>query len=137
MEWNSWIPAGSVLQRVANGVVNSHLNEAQRNLLVALEAANEEGPEVEGVDAKDRGGKGNPLRHSLHRTPTPAQQARWEAVQQAKGQGAISSIHRPEAGNVPGGRKEVRLSGESTHQETQRQGESQGGGPIAGGRRLT
>ena len=86
---------GPELQRVANGVVNSHLNEAQRNLLVALEAANEEGAEVEGVDAKDRGGKGNPLRHSLHRTPTPAQQARWEAVQQAKRQGlSLRSIAR-------------------------------------------
>ena len=76
-------------------MANSHLNEAQRNLLVALESANEEGTEGEGVDAKGRGGKGKPLRHSLHRTPTPAQQARWEALQQAKGQGlSLRSIAR-------------------------------------------
>ena len=31
--------------------------------------------------------KGKPLRHQLHRTPTATQQARWEAVQQAKGRG--------------------------------------------------
>ena len=80
---------GLELQRVTNGVANSHLNEAQWNLLVALESANEEGTEGEGVDAKGRGGKGKPLRHSLHRTPTPAQQARWEAVQQAKGRGYL------------------------------------------------
>ena len=86
---------GPELQRVTNGVANSHLNEAQRNLLVALESANEEGTEGEGVDAKGRGGKGKPLRLSLHRTPTPAQQARWEAVQQAKGQGlSLRSIAR-------------------------------------------
>ena len=86
---------GPELQRVTNGVANSHLNEAQRNLLVALESANEEGTEGEGVDAKGRGGKGKPLRHSLHRTPRPAQQARWEAVQQAKRQGlSLRSIAR-------------------------------------------
>ena len=33
--------------------------------------------------AKGGRGTGKPLRHSLHRTPTPTQQARWEAVQQA------------------------------------------------------
>ena len=30
---------------------------------------------------------GKPLRHQLHRTPTPTQQARWEAVQQARSKG--------------------------------------------------
>ena len=40
--------------------------------------------EVKGVAVKDGRGKGKPVRHSLHRTPTPAQQARWEAVQQAR-----------------------------------------------------
>ena len=33
---------------------------------------------------KDGRGKGKPVRHSVHRTPTPTQQARWEAVQQAR-----------------------------------------------------
>ena len=58
------------------------------------------------LDAKDRGGKGNPLRHQLHRTPTPAHQA----------------LRGQEAGAIPsqspgswewGGRKEVRPGGES------------------------
>ena len=31
--------------------------------------------------------KGKPVRHSLHRTPTRTQQARWEAVQLAREQG--------------------------------------------------
>ena len=37
--------------------------------------------------AKAVAGKGKPLRHQLHRKPTATQQARWEAVQQAKNQG--------------------------------------------------
>ena len=36
---------------------------------------------------KDGRGTGKPLRHSLQRTPTPTQQARWEAVQQAREMG--------------------------------------------------
>ena len=56
--------------------------------MAALESANEEGTEVEGVPvSKGRGGKGKLPRHQLHRTPTPTQQARWEAVQLARGQG--------------------------------------------------
>ena len=79
---------GPELQNVAGGVITSHLNEAQRNLMAALESANEEGTEVEGVAAsKSRGGKEKLLRHQLHRTPTPTQQARWEAVQLAREQG--------------------------------------------------
>ena len=37
--------------------------------------------------AEGRAGKGKPVRHQLHRTPTATQQARWEAVQQAREQG--------------------------------------------------
>ena len=37
--------------------------------------------------AKAAAAKGKPLRHQLHRTPTATQQARWEAVQQAKSRG--------------------------------------------------
>ena len=36
---------------------------------------------------KGRAVKGKPVRHSLHRTPTQTQQARWEAVQLAREQG--------------------------------------------------
>ena len=68
-------------------MITSHLNEAKRNLLAILESANNE-EETEATDAtgKGRGGKGRLLRHQLHRTPTPTQQARWEAVQLARGQ---------------------------------------------------
>ena len=33
------------------------------------------------------GGKAKPVRHLLHREPTPIQQAHWEAVQYAREQG--------------------------------------------------
>jgi len=36
---------------------------------------------------KGRAGKEKPVRHQLHRKPTATQQARWEAVQQAKSRG--------------------------------------------------
>ena len=89
--------AGPELQNVAGGVITSHLNEAQRNLLAALESGNNE-EETEATDAaasKGRGGKGKPLRHQLHRTPTPTQQARWEAVQLAREQGlSLRAISR-------------------------------------------
>ena len=39
------------------------------------------------MGATARRGVGKPVRHSLHRAPTQAQRARWEAVQKAKGQG--------------------------------------------------
>ena len=78
---------GTELQHMVSSPANGHLNEAQRELLAALEPANEEGTGVEGVVAKGRGGKAKPVRHQLHRTPTQAQQARWEAVQQAREQG--------------------------------------------------
>ena len=74
------------LQQAIDGVVHSHLNEAQRErLAAALEQAPVE--ETESTASKVRGGKAKPVRHPLHRTPTSTQQARWEAVQQAKEQG--------------------------------------------------
>ena len=78
---------GPELQQIANAPANGHLNEAQRKLLASLDSADEEETEVKGAAVKGEGGKGKPVRHSLHRTPTPTQQARWEAVQHAKGQG--------------------------------------------------
>ena len=42
---------------------------------------------VKNVSTKGNAGKGKPARHQLHRNPTQSQQARWEAVQQAKSQG--------------------------------------------------
>ena len=72
---------------VAGGVVNSHLNEAQRERLAAPESSDQGQVNVEGKTAKRRGGKKKPVRHRLHRTPTATQQARWEAVQLAREQG--------------------------------------------------
>ena len=71
-------------------MVNSHLNEAQRERLAALESSessDEDEANDEDVATRVRGGKAKPLRHQLRRTPTETQQARWEAVQQAREQG--------------------------------------------------
>ena len=68
------------LQEVADSAAGSHLDEAQRERLAALESSAEEA-------AKRAGGKEKPVRHQLHRRPTPTQLARWEAVQQARQQG--------------------------------------------------
>ena len=67
-------------------MAKSHLNETQRKLLATLESAGEEGVGVEGAAIKGRGGKGKPVRHQLHRTPSATQQAHWEAVKLAKEQ---------------------------------------------------
>ena len=70
--------------------VNSHLYEAQRERVAALESS-ESSDDNEANDedstTKSRGGKAKPDRHQLRRTPTETQQARWEAVQQAREQG--------------------------------------------------
>ncbi len=71
---------GPELQDATDGVVNSHLDMAQRERLSTLESAAKEA-------AKGRAGKTKPVRHQLHRTPTPTQEARWEAVQLAREQG--------------------------------------------------
>ncbi len=82
-------------QEAADGVVYSHMSEAQRGRLAALEPAHDEGTGVEGKAVKRRGGKAKPVRHQLRRTPTPTQQARWEAVQQAREQGfSLRAISR-------------------------------------------
>ena len=68
------------LQEVADSAAVTHLDEAQRDRLAALESSAEEA-------AKRAGGKAKPVRHQLHRSPTSTQLARWEAVQQARQQG--------------------------------------------------
>ena len=61
----------------ADGVVSSHLNEAQRERLAALEPSESpDDDEDEYVATRSRGGKAKPLRHKLRRTPTETQQAR-------------------------------------------------------------
>ena len=84
---STWSP-GAQPQEATDGVANRHLNEVQRNLRAALKSANnEEETEAKEATSKGRGGKGKLLRHQLYRTPTPPQQARWEAVQLAREQG--------------------------------------------------
>ena len=75
------------LHEVAEGTASSHLNKAQRERLATLESSDQDEVNVEGKGAQRRGGKGKPVRHRLHRTPTATQQARWEAVQRAREQG--------------------------------------------------
>ena len=75
------------LQSFLKDGVNGHLNQAQRKLLDSLESTDEEKGRARRVGSKGRRGAGKPVRHSLHRTPTQAQQARWEAVQKAMKQG--------------------------------------------------
>ena len=81
---------GPEQQEGAGGVVHSHLNEAQRERLAAFklsESSDEDEANDEDVATRGRGGKTKPVRHQLRRTPTETQQARWEAVQQAREQG--------------------------------------------------
>ena len=80
-------PLGPVLQPIANDHTNGHLNQAHRTLLDSLESTDEEKGRARRVGSKGGRGTGKPVRHSLHRTPTKAQKARWEAVQKAKKQG--------------------------------------------------
>ena len=72
-------PEGS---EVADGLANGHLDRDQRKLLAALESSVEKR-----AKARKAAAQGKPVRHQLIRTPTSTQQARWEAVQQARNQG--------------------------------------------------
>ena len=87
--WGATNPnsVGSELQPIADDPANGHLNGAHRSLLDSLEPTGEEKAGAEGMGIKAKRGAGKPVRHSLHRTPTQAQRARWEAVQKAKRQG--------------------------------------------------
>ena len=80
-------PLRPELQLIANDHTNGHLNQAQRTLLDSLESTDEERGRAKTVGSKGDRGTGKSVRHSLHRTPTQAQKARWEAVQKAKKQG--------------------------------------------------
>ena len=87
--WGATNPnsVGSELLPIADDPTNGHLNGAQRTLLDSLEPTGEEKAGAEGMGARAKRGAGKPVRHSLHRTPTQAQRARWETVQKAKRQG--------------------------------------------------
>ena len=79
-------PSGEV-QEAVDGVASSHLDADQRKPLAALDSSVEKRAKARKATGQGRDTKGRPLRHQLHRTPTPTQQARWEAVQQAKNRG--------------------------------------------------
>ena len=73
------------------GQPSSHLDEDQRKLLAGLESSVEKRARARNATKKATV-KGRPVkeklvRHQLHRKPTATQQARWEAVQQAKSRG--------------------------------------------------
>ena len=73
------------------GQPSSHLDEDQRKLLAGLESSVEKRARARNATkkatVKGRPVKEKPVRHQLHRKPTATQQARWEAVQQAKSRG--------------------------------------------------
>ena len=71
----------------AVGLATGHLDDEQRKLLAGLESSVERRARANEATSQGRDTKGRPLRHQLHRTPTPTQQARWEAVQKARKQG--------------------------------------------------
>ena len=77
-------PEGS---EVADGAANGHLDEGQRKLLAGLDSSVRRKAKAKKATSQGRGTQGIPLRHQLNRTPTPTQQARWEAVQQARSKG--------------------------------------------------
>ena len=128
--WGATNPGslGPELQPIADDPANGHLSHAQRTLLDSLEPPDEEEVSAKRVVTKVGRGAVKPVRHSLHRTPTLTQQARWEAVQQAKRQGPLPAGHRPQAGHVTRSRQQIRPGGESPNQTTQRQGACQGRG---------
>ena len=71
-------------------MAGSHLDTPQRERLAALESSessDDNEANDEDVAIRGRGRKTKAGRHQLLRTPTETQQARWEAVQQAKEQG--------------------------------------------------
>ena len=130
---------GPELQQIANAPANGHLNEAQRKLLASLDSADEEETEVKSAAVKGEGGKMKPVRHSLHRTPTPTPAGPVGGGTACQGAGSLPAGHCAEVGNVPRSHQKIRGAGESSHQTAQRQGacQSRGSGPIANGRRLT
>ena len=85
-EGTGFLPASDGAE-AADYQAGSHLDETQRKLLADLESSVEKRAKARKITGKGRAGKEKPVRHRLRRTPTPTQQARWEAVQQAKSRG--------------------------------------------------
>ena len=119
----------------ADDQTGSHLDETQRKLLADLESS-----VGKRAQTKAAAYKGKPIRHQLHRTPAATQQARWEAVHQAKSRGTVPACHCQRIGHVTSGHQKICPGRESPYQAAQRQGAGQGRGPgpgpITDGRRL-
>ena len=104
---------GQEQQEGADGVVfNSHLNEAQRERLAALESSessDDDEANDEDVATRGRGGKTKSVRHQFRRTPTETQQARWAGGTTGHGAGAFPPGHRPELGHGQKYSEEIRV----------------------------
>ena len=93
-------------------MVNSHLNEAQRERLAALESSessDEDEANDEDVATRVRGGKAKPLRHQLRRTPTEHPAGSLGGGPTGQGAGAFSPGHRPELGHGQKYSEEIRV----------------------------
>ena len=123
---------GHELQETTNGLVHSHLKVAQRERLSTLESA------AKGA-AEKPGGKGKPVRHQLHRTPTATQQARWEAVQLAREQGLSLRAIARNLGMAKNTAKKYAVAESPPTKKLSAKERGQGRGPscIASSRRLS
>ena len=133
---------GPEQQEGADGVVNSHLNEAQRERLAALESSD--------VIVRRRRGQRRRRSHQGQRwedkasSPPVTPDARGDPAGSlgggitGHGVRAFPPGHRPEAGHGPKHRRKVRLGGDSAYKETQCQGacHSRDPGRITNLRRL-
>ena len=122
-------PVGS---EVADGLAVGHLDREQRKLLAALESSVEKR-----AKARKASAQGKPVRHQLIRTPTSTQQARWEAVQQARNQGLSLRAIARELGIARDTVGKYLKAEKTAQRQRAGQGRSPGPGPITNGRRLT
>ena len=101
---------GPEQQECADGVVNSYLNEAQRERLAALESS-ESSDEAndEDVATRVRGRKTKPVRHQLRRTPTERPAGSLGGGATGQGAGAFPPGHRPELGHGQKYSEEIRV----------------------------
>ena len=103
-EGTGLFPSADKLE-TASGLSSSHLDEGQQKLLADLESSVQKR-----AKAKKAAAQGKPVRHQLHRKPTPTQQARWDAVQQAKRQGLSLRAIARELGMTRVATRELGLS---------------------------
>ena len=132
---------GPEQQEGADGVVNSHLNEAQRERLAALESS--ESFRQQRGQRRRRSHPGQRWKEKAS-SPPVAPDAHGDPAGSlgggttGQGAGAFPTGHRPEVGHGPKHRRKVRLGGDSAYKETQCQGacQSRDPGRITNLRRL-